>query len=129
MYFQRPNILSHLAKVPVLFLYVSFFIVQLFFNFDIVNHSNNTTLLSSYTSVAEVHHYPATKKTIEGKEKKQPNSLNKRFKPQVILTYNFIAIKSLIYYLETKAFVSHSEVFIPALFLLSQTFRGPPVVA
>jgi hypothetical protein len=125
---KRINILFYLAKMPLLFLYVSFFIVQLFFNFDIANHSNDTTLLFSAKSVAAGHKFPGIVKTKNETRKKQTILLNKRFKPQVILSCNAIVIKSSSCYLETKTLVSHSGIFIAAPFLLSQSFRGPPLV-
>jgi hypothetical protein len=125
MYYQRRGILSYITKTPVLILYVSFFIVQMFFNFDIANSSNKPALYK----IEPGNHFSVIKKINTEKDKKQTTRLNKRFKPQAILTYYQVSIKSPAYRLETRIFVSHADIFIPATFLLSQSFRGPPVVA
>jgi hypothetical protein len=127
MNYQRPGILSYIVKTSVLVLYGSFFIVQLFFNFDIENSSNNTILSHSHKNLALGHQSSALKKTNASKDRKQSIRLNKRFKPQAIATYNPFDVKVPVYYLETKSFVSHSDICIPALFLFPQSFRGPPV--
>ena len=129
MKYQRRRILSYLAKTPILILYISFFIVQLFFNFDIANTSKNTTLFSCNKIVATGRHSFVIKKTNTAKDQKQALRLNKRFKPQVILAYTPFDIKSPVYYLGEKPFGFYASVFIPASFLFPQFFRGPPVVA
>ena len=129
MKYARRNILSSLVKAPVLFLYISFFAVELFFNFDFGNNSGTPTFLLSYSNVASRHSFAGKEKTNKAKEKKQTTRLNKRFEPQTILAYNRTDIKSPVYFLETKTFLFYSDVCIPASFLLPQSFRGPPVVA
>jgi hypothetical protein len=124
---KKHNISSYFIRVSVLFLYVSFFIVQLFFNFDIANHSNANTFLSFNKSAA--YQSLSILKANKEKGKKQTIRLNKRFEPKAIPAYNIIIEKPSLCYLETKPFVSNSFVVVHAPFLLSQSFRGPPVVA
>jgi hypothetical protein len=126
MNFKRILISSNWAKVPLLLLYISFFTVQLFFNFDIANHFNSTDLLFS-KNIASTK-TSALSKEKKAKGKKQSIRLNKRFEPKAMPAYNVVVIKSPCRYLGTKLFVSPADVFIPAPFLLSQSFRGPPSV-
>ena len=129
MNYAKRNVLSSLVKAPVLFLYISFFAVELFFNFDFGNNSGTTTFLLSYNNAAVRHCFTGKEKTNKAKDKKQTTRLNKRFEPQTILAYNRIDIKSPVCFLETKTFLFYSDVCMPASFLLSQSFRGPPFVA
>lgn len=122
---QRWSILSYFTKAFVLILYLSFFTVQLFFNFDIANSSNKPTVYK----IEPGNHFSVIKKINTEKGRKQTTRLNKRFKPQAILTYYQLSIKSPAYHLSRKTFVPNAGIFIPATFLLSQSFRGPPVVA
>lgn len=126
---QRPAVLSYIAKTIILVLYVSFFIVQLFFNFDITNNSRNATFFSLHKNVAAEHRLSIVTKADTAKGKRQTVRLNKRFKPNTILAYTLFDIKSPACYLETKSFVFDRGIFIPSSFLLPQFFRGPPVVA
>lgn len=125
MNYQRGRILFYSAKTSVLILYLAFFTVQLFFNFDIANNSNKPALYK----IQPGNHFSVVKKINTEKEKKQTTRLNKRFKPQAILTCYQLSIKSPSYRLWGKTFVPNADIFIPATFLLSQSFRGPPVVA
>jgi hypothetical protein len=123
---KRQNILSCFTKAIVLPLYVSFFIVQLFFNFDIANHSSNNPFFAPYKITT--HRSSSVDKTNKGKSVQQTIRLNKRFEPQTVPAYNNIVIKSPVDYLDKNNYVSYAA-FIPASFLLPQSFRGPPVVA
>jgi hypothetical protein len=129
MYNQKPNILSQWAKIPLLSLYISFLIVQLFFNFDIANPLDPGTFHPSYASVTTGYRYPGIGKRDNAENKKPTVRLNKRFKPQVILVQHSIILISPIRYTDPKSFVTYPGFFIPAPFLRSPFFRGPPVVA
>jgi hypothetical protein len=126
---KRTNLLFYLARLPFLFLYVSFFAVQLFFNFDIANNPGSITCGSLYKTASVGHQYASVHKTNPAKDKKPSIRLNKRFSPKDIPAYNPFIVQSPVYYLTEKLFVAAPGVFIPATFLLSQSFRGPPVVA
>src|ERR1700688_4678007 len=97
MNYRSPGILSYIAKTSILVLYASFFIVQIFFNFDIANSSDSSTLFSSYKNVPAGYQRSEIKKIHTTKDKKQTVRLNKRFKPKIILDYNPVHIKSPVY--------------------------------
>lgn len=125
---QRPGIFSYLAKATVLLLYVCFFIVQLFFSVNLDNTSGTTSSLLSYKETKSTNKTPRIEKTDNAKNKKQAIHLNRRFEPIGLLACNFFLIKPLICNISTESFRLYSNIFIPASFLHSQSFRGPPIV-
>lgn len=124
---KKQGILSYLLKVPFLFFYIAFFIVEIFFNNGFENTPNNVSLFYKNTSAG--HPTLGINKTNKGKDKKQTFHLNKRFEPKDVLNCNPVVIKFPVYYLEKRVFVSKPDLFIPSAHLLSQSYRGPPLVA
>jgi hypothetical protein len=124
---KKPGIISYVIKVPVLFFYVTFFIVEIFFNNGTGNVPNNSLLFQKNASVG--HNSFCINKSNKGKDKKQTFHLNRRFQPKDVLNCNLVVFKFPDYYLERKIFVSKYDLFIPATDLLSQSYRGPPVVS
>lgn len=124
---KKTGILSCLIKAPVLFFYIIFFIVEIFFNDGTGNISNNSLLLQKNTSVS--HTTLCINKSDKGNDKKQTFHLNRRFQPKDVLSCNLVVLKVPAFYLERKIFVPKYDLFIPASDLLSQSYRGPPVVA
>jgi len=120
----KQNISASLFKMPVLALYVSFFIVQLFFNFDISNHSNN----SYYPNNAQSQAFSGIHKINTGKETRQTIRLNKRFQPQAMLVYNAVTIKAPVHYFIANTYSHYSNRLIPSIITSAQSLRGPPSV-
>ena len=126
---KKPGILSYIIKTVLLFLYFSFFIVQLFFVCGNTNSdASNTFPLLTGNGTALHHATPILKKTDRQKDKTQSIRLNKRFEPGAMPVCYWVDVKSPVYHLETKRFVSSYRAFIPSSILYPQSFRGPPNV-
>lgn len=125
----KTNLFSYLSKTTVLLLYVCFFIVQLFFSVDFSNSSNSTSSLFLYKNAEATQKVPHMQKTNNAKNKRQSIHLNKRFEPIDFLACGFFLIKPVVCNLSAESFRLLYNIFIPASFLHSQSFRGPPVVA
>ena len=123
---RRQYIFSLLAKLPLLLLYMSFFMVQLFFNFDISKPSSSLTGLVQ----TSIH---CAKQTIVKKapgtaEKKNCFRLNKRYHPQPAIGCNPVIIQQNICVVSSKLHVHYSSGFIPSATPSAQSMRGPPLV-
>ena len=129
MNFKKINITGNWAKLPLLLLYISFFIVQLFFNFDIANHSNNNPQLYSYKKLSATRITPVVNKTNKGKTKQQTIRLNKRFEPQAMLVYHGTEVKVPEYCFGIKQPGISRELILPTPYLHPHSLRGPPVTA
>lgn len=125
----KPSLFSYLAKTTVLLLYVCFFIVQLFFSVDFSYNPNSTSSHFLYKDAKATHHILCIKKANNAKDKKQSIHLSKRFEPIGLLACNLFLIKPLVCNISPESFKLSSNIFIPASFLHSQSFRGPPIVA
>jgi hypothetical protein len=130
MNFKKINITGNWAKLPLLLLYISFFTVQLFFNFDIANHSINSPQLYSYKELSATRIAPVVvNKTNKGKTKQQTIRLNKRFEPQAILVHHGMEVKGPVYCSNIKLPGIRKKMILSSPYLYSQSFRGPPVAA
>ena len=127
----RSNLYSYLTKTIVLFFYVCFFIAQLSFNVGARNSSSSISPFSFHKNIAGItgHHFHVVKKVDKEKSKRQTIHLNKRFEPIDLLVCNLFLVKPLICRLSAEPFRPCFSIFIPALFLHLQSFRGPPFVA
>lgn len=127
---SKSNLFSYLTKAIILFLYVCFFIAQLSFNVGTANNSGSVSSFSFDRNTGlTAQHFHVIKKTGSEKNKNQTVHLNKRFEPIDLLVCNFFLVKPLIGKLSTELFSACFSIFIPALFLHLQSFRGPPLVA
>ena len=120
---KNQHIFFGLAKLPLLLLYVSFFIVQLFYNFDIANRFSGTANISTYKTNQET-----VKKIAAPAERKICFRLNKRYHPQPAITCTAIIIKPVVCYVTSKLHVHYSSGFIPLSGPPSYSLRGPPAV-
>jgi hypothetical protein len=125
---KRIPILSYLYKMPLLFLYVSFFIVQLFFNFDIAGNSKEKLSSVSVIQTAFGHGTSGIAQTKSRNEKPNKVRLNKRFEPKAITVQQVSSIKPPVHTVIIEKIERVPFVFIPASFLCSASFRGPPAV-
>jgi hypothetical protein len=123
MKLKKQDIFFCLAKLPLLFLYLSFFFVQLFYNFDIANHPAETNTISLHKNNQET-----VKKAATPADKKISFRLNKRYQPQAAITCNDITVDQVICYVSSKLHVHYCSGFIPSATPLAHALRGPPAV-
>ncbi|MES1221572.1 MAG: hypothetical protein ABUT20_39090, partial [Bacteroidota bacterium] len=114
MKFQNRYIFFFLAKLPLLLLYISFFTVQLFYNFDIANHPANTTVVSLHKVQAQKDGPLTLKKATDTPGKNISFRLNKRYHPQPAITCNEVIIKQVVCYVSSKLHVHYSSGFTPS---------------
>jgi hypothetical protein len=129
IYYRRPNVSSYLVKGVAVFLYFSFFIVQLFFNFGDNYNSNPATFFNSYSLPLAGHQFQNVKQANKGKGTRDAIRLNKRFEPKVIAMFGVVEIRPMVRYFEISTFSAAASLHIAAPFFLAQSFRGPPAVA
>jgi hypothetical protein len=123
MELKKQHIFFCLAKLPLLLLYISFFIVQLFYNFDIASRPADTASISLHKNNPET-----VKKATIPAGKKISFRMNKRYHPQPAVTCNLIIIKPVICYVTSKLHVHYSTGFIPSSTPPAHSLRGPPAV-
>ena len=127
MHFNKSNTHSWLSKALLLLVYVSFFIVQIFFNLN----SNVNSSLNGYSKnhLTSSHQFNfCTSKTGKHKSGAPKIRLNKRFEPNVMQVTDLDTLVSPVYYKIVTCFASYKRIKTPGAFLHSQSFRGPPVV-
>jgi len=119
-----------LAKLPLLLLYMSFFIVQLFYNFDIAALVSAKPYLAVQKNDANANsrHHAAIKKATTPTDKKEGVRLNKRYHPQPAITCHTAVMKRLVCYVSSKLHVHYSRGFIPSSLRATHSLRGPPNV-
>lgn len=122
----RKNKMPWLSKLPVLFVYLLFFTVQLFFNFGVAQSSVSSTYHKQHSArVAHVHARAISSKSI-GRNKIR---LNKRFEPSVIPGIAVPAIIITVVHISPKTMGHYICQYYPEVFLSDYSLRGPPVVA
>jgi hypothetical protein len=124
---SKKNISSFITKAFALLLYISFFGVQLFFNFDTGKGPATTIHYYSYNTVNSS--FPShIKQTNKANTKQAIVLLNKRFHPENILAWNNTSIKAPLNYVETTIkYVAFNE-HIPSSDHTTYSLRGPPFV-
>ncbi len=126
MNYKPQNKISSVARLFVLLLCIVFYSVQLFFNFDIANFSNNE-LLSYGSKIENKISLTAQFPNSEAQNKKPVVRLNKRFQPQslpscaVSVTIHETAFTN-------KVNIGYTVDHIPVSVPRSHSLRGPPVV-
>lgn len=123
MELKKYHILFCLAKMPLLLLYISFFIVQLFYNFDIAGRPADTASIVLHTS----SHQTLKKATVPA-NKKISFRMNKRYHPQPAVSCDPFIIEPVICYVTSKLHVHYSTGFIPSSTPPARPLRGPPAV-
>src|SRR5450432_4441670 len=123
MKLKKQHIFFCLAKLPLLFLYVSFFIVQLFYNFDIANHPSGASFIAFHTSNQQT-----VNKGTTPADGKLSFRLNKRYHPQPAITCIAVIIKPVVCYVSSKLHVHYSSGFVPSSTPPAHSLRGPPNV-
>jgi hypothetical protein len=125
---KKPYIFFYLAKLPLLFLYISFFTVQLFYNFDIPAHPLNNAGALFQKNNAPENNQTGIKKANPPADQKIVFRLNKRYQPQPAATCSPVIISQLVCAISSKLHVHYSSGFTPLAFQTAHSLRGPPVV-
>lgn len=115
------------VKLPVMMIYLMFFAVQLFFNFDIAQRS----ALVGHSSISNLE---SGHKTVVHQDKAKPTAttkirLNKRFQPSSIpVILNDIPELPVLYAPLTPMALAAGNLY-QFDFYSAHTLRGPPVIA
>jgi len=125
---KKQHISFWLARLPLLLLYISFFAVQLFYNFDIANHPEHIAGASFQKNAIGKNSHVIVKKGSLPNDKKTNFRLNKRYQPRDVVTCNSFIIKPLVCFVTSKLHVHYSNGFIPSSLPTARSLRGPPVV-
>jgi hypothetical protein len=119
-----------LGKLPLLVLYISFFTVQLFFNFDIATaQPANGTSVSFHQNSKGKNNLSVVRKAGFPSDKKVTIRLNKRYQPRTAITCSPLIVQPIICLISSKLHVHYSAGFIPSSIPPAHSLRGPPVVA
>ena len=117
-----------ILKLPVLFMYLLFFTVQIFFNLD-----TGSRTLSPYTAVYSVSHTALSAKNSKQDVAKSPAKskirLNKRYEPSSIPPLAVVVTERPVVYITSVKIRFYKNDFYHFVFLSSQSQRGPPFVA
>jgi hypothetical protein len=128
MSIKKLKITVILSKIPLLFLYISFFSVQLF-NYGDSNQKDSLVPIPSYRIQLKQQQLSSNKLNTE-KHKCAKVRLNKRFQPETLFLNNtyFVSIINAEYLIACNTIFCFEEI-IPITFLQTHLMRGPPVVA
>ncbi len=119
--------LNWFIKFPVIILYLAFFAVQIFFNFDIAQKKANPR----YTVFAKVSAGHA-ENIKQDKTKSAPTNkarLNKRFQPSSIPVFFHELVIVPVIYAQLKLTALSEGNLYSFVFLSTHTLRGPPAIA
>jgi hypothetical protein len=99
--------------------YITFFVVQICFNFETPDHSK-----LAYSPVSKID---LAKNAMHSTHYARFR-LNKRFQPKSIQVCNYIKTDPPIRYVTTKRILSYPSKIYPAFALFIHSFRGPPTI-
>ena len=127
MFLKQRNVNTWFVKLPVMMIYLMFFAVQLFFNFDIAQRS----ALLNYSTITKVE---SGHKTVVHQGKSKPTAtskirLNKRFQPSSIPAILDCIPDQPVYYAPLKPVALTRGSLYQFDFYSAHTLRGPPVIA
>jgi hypothetical protein len=120
------TISKRLYKVPLCVLYLIFFAVQVFYNYDIVQASGKHFGTSIFQAAGTTRHAAFEKHTDSGKKQQSKIRLNKRFQPATAPAVNAFSISAPICYTTASRPPAYSSPYIATPLLLTGTLRGPP---
>jgi hypothetical protein len=125
---KKQHISFLLAKLPLIVLYALFFVVQLFYNFDIPSQRLNTAGTYLLQKNGAAGSLTGIKKAASPADQKTVFRLNKRYQPQPAIASMPLIIRPLVCLVSSKLHVHYSSGFTPSAFPVIQPLRGPPVV-
>ena len=109
-------------------LYLLFFTVQLFFNFDFGNQDIHIVMPVLSAKDHQKINYRGCKKAAVPSAKKVYFRLNKRYQPQPAISCGSIIIEPLVCHVSSKRHIHYSRGFISSPLLCVLLLRGPPYV-
>jgi hypothetical protein len=107
--------------------YLAFFLVQLFFNFEIASNAKMSFQKTSSLSIAKSSG-ASVRHSAAHPDKKTTFRLNKRFQPQAAPVCVLFTTKAPVRYIPSKFTNAYYGYFIPVVTPCSLSLRGPPVV-
>ena len=122
---SKTAILFYLSRLPLLMLYLSFFSVQLFYNFD----TGTRQLPINTIKIQKAGQSQLSAKAAGSGTTKDHFRLNKRYHPQPAITCAPVVITPVICKVSSKLHIHYSSGFIPSFFTPVYKLRGPPVIA
>lgn len=129
MQYYKKNILFIFSRFYLLLLYIPFFIVQGFFNFDTQGSHNTKTFNTSISVRSKTQQGVSYFNTNKSPDKKAGIRLNKRFQPKnapILISPSF---ELAVYFIKANLFDTYTDpLFSPAHFL-TKKLRGPPIIA
>ena len=107
------------------FVYIAFFAVQLFFNFDL--SSNAIVCYGKTPSAVASNKLQAAVHLLTHKHSKKPVfRLNKRFQPQNLPSCNYAVTNAPVLFLAALPAAAYCNVILPADYVITLSLRGPP---
>ncbi len=129
MHLIQKNNIKWIVKLPVLVLYVLFFTVQIFFNFD----TGSRSLIIGENSFHTGFFKSLTKENVKQGEVKTPAKtkirLNKRFQPSSVPGVPVFKTEILPNFGEPAQTILCTANLHASVFHYTHSLRGPPVVA
>jgi hypothetical protein len=127
MSLKQRKVNTWFVKLPVMMIYLMFFAVQLFFNFDIAQRS----ALQNYSAITKVvsGHKTAIHQDDSRPTCKTKIRLNKRFQPSTIPVILNGAPEKPLCYAPLKQVALTTSSLYQFNFYSAHTLRGPPVIA
>ena len=128
MKFKKHNHFFRLSKVCVLLFYIPFFIVQVFYNFDINRLTGSDPSSSNYKNSTAGQQNIKFGNTDRSPEKKLNIRLNKRFHPESVPGCMLLTVDVPGYFSSAVLLSGYTN---PILFLspqLTRSLRGPPAI-
>ncbi len=126
---SNKNMLFHFSKFYLLIIYIPFFIVQGFFNFDIHTSFLTKSISSNISTRIKKQPTVAYFNTNKSKDNKASIRLNKRFQPEDSPILISPAFEMTVYFISSGLFYCYPDPEVADSHLLSNKLRGPPVVA
>lgn len=118
-----------LTRLLILILYVAFFFVQLLFNFDFSVYQKSNDSTSFTESIQNTNSKQHILKQAKTSIAKNNIRLNKRFEPKSIGDCDFPVVVLFVKYTSQISSGAYYGTAVLRSFLLTQSLRGPPVIA
>ena len=126
MNFTGHSVFFRLSKIAVLLLYIPFFVVQGFFNFDNYSQNNYHYFPTSFTVNAVQNHVVKAIQENKQHDKKTQVRLNKRFHPENVLYCVGIDFETRDYNLLKHSLSYYTDPLLSLFPLSTCPLRGPP---
>jgi hypothetical protein len=128
MNFKKHNHFFKLSKISVLLLYIPFFVVQVFYNFDTSRQPGSDLASPHYNNINAGQHNIAFSHTNKSQEKKLNIRLNKRFHPESAPCCTSVAIDVPVYFSSAILLSGYASPSLSSSSQLTWSLRGPPAI-